>query len=651
MSNKFVLKFVIFRQSAYPSSIVTQEAALNILKTGANVFLTGEPGSGKTHTVNEYIRYLREHDINPSITASTGIAATHVGGMTIHSWSGIGIKKELSERDLDELESRESLVKRLSSAKVLIIDEISMLDGKLLGLVDLVCRTLRHNEDAFGGLQLVLVGDFFQLPPIARLGEAPAQFCFDSRVWERLTPIVCYLSEQHRQEDFTFLATLGAIRRGEVEESVYECLEERRTPPDEHPEGVPRLYTHNKDVDSENTSALGKIATESETFYMTTQGKPGAIETLKRGCLSPEVLELKEGASVMFTKNSFDAGYVNGTLGTITGFDVDTLYPIVTTREGGVITATPAEWALEDGGKTLAKIIQIPLRLAWAITVHKSQGMSMDAAIIDLSRAFEYGQGYVALSRVRTLAGIHLLGVNQRALEVHPLVLARDQSFRQSSGEAEEGFEALEGEELAKLHENFLTAMGGSITKKSFIKKEFGVPKISTYDETLALVVSNKTLKEIVEARQMTESTIVKHLEELALMGKLPSLEIATFAGFERAQFDEIREAILANVGDFLKPIFEHLKEKYSYEQIRLVRLEQGPPPRHKLNNQHAKSVTGSSVSEKPTKLGAKWNKEEEMELTKLFNAGVSTREIAKKLERLPGGIRARLKKLELLDK
>ncbi len=640
---------------------MTQDAALTILKTGANVFLTGEPGSGKTHTVNEFIKYLREHDINPSITASTGIAATHVGGMTIHSWSGIGIKKELSEQDLDELESRESLVKRLASAKVLIIDEISMLDGKILGLVDLVCRTLRHNEDAFGGLQVVLVGDFFQLPPIARFGETPAQFCFDSRVWSRLAPIVCYLSEQHRQEDFTFLATLAAIRRGEVEESVYECLEERRTHPDEHPEGVPRLYTHNKDVDSENTSALGKITAESETFFMTTQGKPGAIETLKRGCLSPEVLELKEGASVMFTKNSFDAGYVNGTLGTITGFDPDTLYPIVMTREGECITATPAEWAVEDGGKTLAKITQIPLRLAWAITVHKSQGMSMDAAIIDLSRAFEYGQGYVALSRVRTLTGLHLLGVNQRALEVHPLVLERDQAFRLASEEAEEGFAALEDDELSKLHENFLTALGGSLIKKETKADKFARftgKSEEKWEPTLALLNEGKTLAEIVEIRERTVGTIAEHLEEIARKEKLPEINWPQFVGIDERAGDEIRAAIASSGGEFLKPIFEALDEQYSYDVIRMFRLESSVPAKRTSTAVKAGEAkpnkserTQNEKSDKPEKLGAKWSREEEVELTELFKDGKSTKEIAQTLKRLPGGIRARLKKLELIDK
>ncbi len=455
---------------------VTQDTALTIMKTGANVFLTGEPGSGKTHTVNAYIRYLREHGIEPSITASTGIAATHVGGMTIHSWSGIAIRRLLTEYDLDALASVESLVRRLTQAKVLIIDEISMLDGTLLSLVERVTRTLRHKDEAFGGLQVIMVGDFFQLPPIAERGGV-AQFCFDSPAWASANPLVCYLSEQHRQEDSAFLATLNAIRRGELEDSVFEYLGERHVAPGEHPTDIPELHTHNVDVDTKNTVELNKLKGDEKVFLMETKGSANRVEQLIKGCLSPQELVLKEGASVMFTKNSFESGYVNGTVGTITGFDPDTGCPQVTTASGKVFTAVPREWSVNDNGKVLATIIQIPLRLAWAITVHKSQGMSLDAAVMDLSRAFEYGQGYVALSRVRTFSGLHLLGINQRAYEVHPLVLERDGAFREQSREAEHAFREMPKENLATLHQNFVIAMGGKLKRKT--EREVGEKKFT----------------------------------------------------------------------------------------------------------------------------------------------------------------------------
>ena len=178
---------------------MTQNEALTILKTGANVFLTGEPGSGKTHTVNAYIAWLRSHGIEPAITASTGIAATHVGGMTIHSWSGIGINSSMTPELLDTIASKEHVAKRLQKAKVLIIDEVSMLSGEVLVMVDAVLKEVRHSDLPMGGLQTVLVGDFFQLPPISR-GETV--FAFQSPAWKSLNPLICYLTEQHRQEDY-----------------------------------------------------------------------------------------------------------------------------------------------------------------------------------------------------------------------------------------------------------------------------------------------------------------------------------------------------------------------------------------------------------------------------------------------------------------
>ena len=178
---------------------MTQSDALNILQTGANVFLTGEPGSGKTHTVNAYVAWLRSHGIEPSITASTGIAATHIRGMTIHSWSGLGILNRLTPVDLDRIASKEHVVKRIQKTRVLIIDEVSMLSGTVLEMVDEIAREVRHSDKPFGGIQIVLVGDFFQLPPVSRAGTE-AHFAFTSSVWRALNPLTCYLTEQHRQD-------------------------------------------------------------------------------------------------------------------------------------------------------------------------------------------------------------------------------------------------------------------------------------------------------------------------------------------------------------------------------------------------------------------------------------------------------------------
>ncbi len=442
---------------------MTQEQALSILKTGANIFLTGEPGAGKTYTINRYTEWLRERGVEPAITASTGIAATHVGGMTIHAWSGIGVKRDLSDWDLEALLERESLVKRVRSTPVLIIDEVSMLDAHLLTLVDRAVRTLRASERPFGGLQVIFVGDFFQLPPVPPRGHERSRegskFAFESPSWERANPLYCYLSEQHRQEDDIFLELLASLRAGSLTSIHKEALRSRAEFPEEGDLSV-RLYPHNADVDRINDEALSRIEGEAKVFEMRSEGGKALVESLRRGCLSPETLTLKEGAAVMFTRNNFDKGYVNGTLGTVTGFG-ESGFPLVRTREGALIEAPPEEWRIDDRARTLAKIMQVPLRLAWAITVHKSQGMSLDSAVMDLSAAFEYGQGYVALSRVRSLKGLYLSGFNDRALRVHPGVAEKDTSFRAASGAAVTTFAAIPQAELDALHAQFVRASGG----------------------------------------------------------------------------------------------------------------------------------------------------------------------------------------------
>ncbi|PIR82705.1 AAA family ATPase [Candidatus Kaiserbacteria bacterium CG10_big_fil_rev_8_21_14_0_10_59_10] len=437
-----------------------QDEALEILKTGVNVFLTGEPGSGKTHTINRYVDWLRERGVEPSVTASTGIAATHVGGMTIHSWSGIGVKRDVSDWDIEMIHGREKTARRLVDARVLIIDEVSMLDGRTLASVDRVLRALRRKvlrqEEPFGGLQVIFVGDFFQLPPVSR-GEQ-SQFAFESPAWREANPIACYLSEQHRQEDADFLELLGALRANAFTKAHVTRLRSRMGILPKK-EVATRLYTHNADVDRINSDSLGKISKPARVYEMQSRGARALVEALKSNCLSPETLELKVGAAVMFTRNNFEVGYVNGTLGTVEDFS-DAGYPLVRTRVGRLIEAEPAEWAVQDGSKILARITQVPLRLAWAITVHKSQGISLDAAIIDLAQAFEYGQGYVAISRVRTLGGLFLEGFNERALQLHPKVAAADKYFRAYSDAARNKFSTLPAEEKGKLHRNFLRAIG-----------------------------------------------------------------------------------------------------------------------------------------------------------------------------------------------
>ena len=439
-----------------------QAQALDILKTGVNVFLTGEPGSGKTYVVNQYAAWLRTCGIEPAITASTGIAATHIGGMTIHSWTGIGVAERLSPDDVRFLAARTRLAERLRRANVLIIDEVSMLSASALEMADAVCRAARGNDAPFGGLQAVLTGDFFQLPPVARDGRA-APFAYESETWHAMDLIVCYLTEQHRQAEKDFLELLCAIRGNRCGDAHRARVLARRVNPHAAPSGMPKLFSHNADVDRINSEELAKLPGEPVSFFMRSRGPQALVAQLRRGCLSPERLELKKGAEIMFTKNNPQRGFVNGTLGTIAGFDEESGYPIAAARDGGRIRAEPMEWSIEENGKKRASIEQVPLRLAWAMTVHKSQGMSLDAAVVDLSQAFEYGQGYVAFSRVRRLAGLYVLGVNERAFLVHPSICREDAVFRTASAAAEKPFSEMPPKDLRALQEQFVRRCGGNI--------------------------------------------------------------------------------------------------------------------------------------------------------------------------------------------
>ena len=575
---------------------MTQSQALDILKSGANVFLTGEPGAGKTYTINQYVSYLLDSGIAIAITASTGIAATHIGGMTIHSWSGIGIRTKLDKYDLDKITSSEYITKRILKTKVLIIDEVSMLSANMLDMVDAVCREVRQSDEAFGGMQVVLVGDFFQLPPIVKniqgrqdsmLFESKkasnTSFAYGGGAWERARPIVCYLTEQHRQDDDKFLSVLSAIRADNVGEEHFDHITKRQIFIDDAPENVTKLFSHNVDVDRVNAIELGRLEAKPKTFSMHSQGHDTIIAALKKGCLSPEELELKEGAVVMCTKNNPKEGYVNGTLGVIIGFDQYSGYPIIETRDGRSITIEPMDWIVEENGKIRAEITQVPLRLAWAITVHKSQGMSLDAAVMDLSQVFEFGQGYVALSRVRRLSGLYLLGINDNALKVHPEVLEKDIEFKQKSEEAAEIFAKLPTDQLKKMQDNFVVACGGKIIKKGTASaastprsklRALKPKKIDTKLETLKLWQEGKNISEIAHAREYAQQTIIGHIEDLVATDQISLVDITRIVtpALTKA-LPEIHKAFRSLDTDKLTPIKEHLKDKYTFNDLRIARM------------------------------------------------------------------------------
>ncbi|HCR56084.1 TPA: ATP-dependent endonuclease [Candidatus Saccharibacteria bacterium] len=424
---------------------MNQTLALEIMLAGHSVFLTGPAGAGKTYVLNQFIKLAKHEGKHVSVTATTGLAASHLGGTTIHSWSGIGVHDELPPNFAEHVsKGRREIIEKTD---VLIIDEVSMLHDFRLDMVDEACRLIRKQPDKpFGGIQLIMSGDFFQLPPVNRNDARPGSFVVNSVAWQELNPVVCYLNEQFRHDDEKLSNILQAMREQDVRRHHAETLLARAeiTPPS----GLlyTELHTVNVDVDKQNEAKLDELAGDEMIYTQTTTGGTNYVENLQRSVLAPATLRLKQGALVMAVKNDMNKKYANGSIGTVVDFDPATEYPIVEFTNGREVTMQPDTWELRDGDKKRASITQIPLRLAWAITVHKSQGMTLDAALIDLRKAFVEGMGYVALSRVRNLDSLYLKGINRMALQISEDAHTIDSLLRSKS--------AQDAKELAHLEKN-----------------------------------------------------------------------------------------------------------------------------------------------------------------------------------------------------
>ncbi len=537
-----------------------QLEVLEILKMGKNVFLTGPAGSGKTYVLNQYIDFLKSSNIPVGVTASTGIASTHLNGTTIHSWSGLGIKDYLSESEIEKLLTKSYLKKKFKYVKVLVIDEISMLHSFQLDAVDRICRAFKQSSAPFGGLQVVLCGDFFQLPPISK-GDTESSFAYKADVWGIMDLQICYLSEQYRQSlEDDLLSVLNDIRQNEISEKTQELLKKRQKA--KQTKIIPtKLYTHNREVDQLNMKELDKIEGFPQIYQMQFSGTKKLSDILKKSCLAMEELHLKKNAVVMFIKNNFEVGYVNGTLGVVVGFKGS--LPIVRTYNGKEIIVENESWHIDEDGAVKARITQMPLRLAWAITIHKSQGMSLDAAEIDLSRSFVAGMGYVALSRVRSLEGLFLKGINNMALSVNEDILDFDQELKKKSEQVVRQLKVTPKKRRGDLKEEFLGHAVIDIPVEE---------KISTYDITKEMVVKEMMIEDMARERGITEGTIISHLEKLAEEKGTDKANLDYLKG-DIKDFEKILKAWKKTKGDKLTPVKKLLGNKYSFEDIRVVKL------------------------------------------------------------------------------
>jgi hypothetical protein len=410
-----------------PAPSAEQAAALALVRQGRSVFLTGCAGTGKSLLLAHALRALPSD--STFVTATTALAASQLGGCTLHSFAGVG-RGEGPPAALAAAGARGEAGARWRRVAVLVIDEVSMLDGDFLDLIDLAARRARGDDRPFGGVQLVLCGDFHQLPPVGPRG-APRRFAFEAAAWRALAPETVELTTVFRQRDAEFVALLAAVRAGAAAPGgpatarVAAALRAAAAAEPFPDDGVlpTRLLTHCGDVDAENEAALVALPGAEVRFAARDVGD---ARSLAAGCPAPSSLALKVGAQVMLIKNiSAKRGLVNGARGVVERFTSAGL-PVVRFAASGVSEAVPRErWAVRVGGAETAARLQVPLKLAWAVTVHKSQGLTLDRVEVSLDRAFEPGMAYVALSRARALRGLRVVGgVAPAALRADPRVLA-----------------------------------------------------------------------------------------------------------------------------------------------------------------------------------------------------------------------------------
>ena len=405
-----------------------QNLSIKLMKEGHNIFLTGQGGTGKSKVITTFVSEYRPYKII-AVTATTGTAAVLLNGTTLFSYLGIGLGTAEADLLIIQIKKKPFYFKRWTDLDILIIDEISMLSPELFDKLELIARSLRHNTKPFGGIQLILTGDFFQLPNINQKN----MFCFDAASWETcIGENVINLDVNFRQEgDDVYQKCLTDVRYGQLSDETVKILQSRENVVLQNEFGITptKIYSLNVNVDKENEIQLDKLNdgeiqyNQYELRFKTFKKVNNIEEKIRKECNAPSVLQLCKGAQVMLLYNmDIENKLVNGSRGVIHGFDMDNS-PIVKFLSGCVGTIPEKVWEIEENGDVVVEITQIPLKLAYATTVHRSQGATIDFAEVDMEGIFEYGQAYVALSRVKSLHGLTIKNFNPDVIKTHPKVI------------------------------------------------------------------------------------------------------------------------------------------------------------------------------------------------------------------------------------
>lgn len=405
-----------------------QEEAYSKLKQGNSIFITGAGGVGKTALIKTFMK-VYENNIKIAVTSTTGTSALLLNGSTIHSYLGIGYGKETVETMVNKIIKWKWLRERWVELQCLFIDEISMLNPDLFDKIEEVARLVRRDKRPFGGIQIVVSGDYLQLPCIGT-----DKFCFQAKSWEKCIDNTIYLTEIIRQNDKVFQEVLNKIRLGNIDNQVKEILNSRLGADLTNKYGIKptKLYATNKNVDLINERELDKLAIKGRefyeyemdiTFYPNIKNHHATREKFTKNCMAPEILQICIGTQVMLLKNlDLAIGLANGSRGVVIGFVDEN--PLVRFLNGVESIVEREIWEYEDGSKKILQASQVPLKVAYAITIHKCQGSTLDYTEINLSGVFEYGQAYVALSRVKNLEGLSIIGnFDYDCIQAHPEAL------------------------------------------------------------------------------------------------------------------------------------------------------------------------------------------------------------------------------------
>lgn len=556
-------------------------------KTDMSLFLTGKAGTGKTTFLREVVRYTKKKCI---VLAPTGIAAVNAGAMTIHSFFQFGLGPFVQGviEPKSDFRINKSKLELICHLQLLIIDEVSMVRADLMDHIDVELRRIRRNSKPFGGVQLLMIGDLQQLPPIAHGGEDEllrqyykTLYFFSSAALKSMKYSCIELKNVYRQTDRHFIDILNHARNCTLTSQDISDLNARYIPgfSPKPEDGYIRLMTHNRQVDYVNETELEKLDSEPYTFVAAVTGT-----FPEESYPTADSLTLKKGAQVMFIKNDPERRFINGTLGEVKSIDKNSI-AVRLAESGTIIDVEPVEWqniryqfdeeSKEISSKQIGRFKQYPLKAAWAITVHKSQGLTFDKAIIDVHAAFSPGQAYVALSRCRTLDGLVLSSpvsasvfMRDNAVDAYMNYISRpvEELAFSSCYEYFEYEKKLEPEEVAPVKKVKVNKEKPKKEKKEELCDDTG-KKLSTFECSYKLYNQGDTVEQIAEKRKLNPVTIEGHLARYVASGDIDVHEFVdgdTLQKVEAYCMEHPEEKAL-------KPIFEYFDAKIPYGVLRMA--------------------------------------------------------------------------------